>query len=222
MTWRIPLVKGRFATLLSAYSPTLDAVNNIKDAFYESLDAARSKIPDSDKLILMGNFNVRVGTDAKIWKPVIGSHGIRKTNSHSLRLLTLCYEPQLLITNTIFQIKKKYITSWMHPSYGSKHPHKKQKPSKRLIRKALASPDCISHLRNTLAKQLATLVDYNNVPNMENEWAKLRSIIYDAASETVSFTQERHQDWFDKPSTKPMLPFFPTLTLHRSLQSHPR
>ena len=57
MIWRIPLVKGRFATLISAYAPTLDADENIKDAFYESLDAALSKIPDSDKLVLMGDFN---------------------------------------------------------------------------------------------------------------------------------------------------------------------
>ncbi|CAJ1059686.1 uncharacterized protein LOC125980616 [Xyrichtys novacula] len=35
---------------------------------------------------------------------------------------------------------------------------------------------------------------------MENEWAKLRSIIYDAASETVGLTQRRHQDWFDNSS----------------------
>ena len=57
MIWRIPLVKGRFATLISAYAPTLGADENIKDAFYESLDAALSKIPDSDKLVLMGDFN---------------------------------------------------------------------------------------------------------------------------------------------------------------------
>ncbi|CAJ1074232.1 LOW QUALITY PROTEIN: uncharacterized protein LOC115531641 [Xyrichtys novacula] len=79
-------------------------------------------------------------------------------------------------------------------------PHKKQQPSKRLNCKALASPHCISHLCNTLAKQLTNLKDDNNVPNMENEWAKLRSIIYDAASETVGFTQKRHQDWFDNSS----------------------
>lgn len=57
MTWRIPLVKGCFATLISAYAPTLDTDDNIKDAFYESLDATLSKIPASDKLVLMGDFN---------------------------------------------------------------------------------------------------------------------------------------------------------------------
>ena len=121
MTWRIPLVKGRFATLLSVYAPTLDADDNTKDAFYESLDAALSRIPDSDKLVLMGDFNARVGTDATLWRKVIGRHGTGKINSNGLRLLTLCSEHQLIVTNTTFQLKKKYITSWMHPR--SKHWH---------------------------------------------------------------------------------------------------
>ena len=39
MTWRIPLAKERFATLISAYAPTLDAEHNIKEDFYRALDA---------------------------------------------------------------------------------------------------------------------------------------------------------------------------------------
>ena len=39
MTWRIPLTKGRFVTLISAYAPTLDADINIKEEFYRALDS---------------------------------------------------------------------------------------------------------------------------------------------------------------------------------------
>lgn len=244
MTWRIPLVKGRFASLISAYAPTLDTDENIKDAFYESLDAALTKIPGSDKLVLMGDFNARVGTDNKLWKQVIGRHGTGKINSNGLRLLSLCSEHQLILTNTIFQLKKKYITTWMHPR--SKHwhlldyiitrqqdqndvcitramrgaecwtdhrlirssfklkirpPHKKQQPRKRLDCRALDSPKCVDHLRSKLAEGLATLEEDDGVPDIENEWAKLRSIIHQAASVTIGFTQKQHQDWFDNSST---------------------
>ncbi len=62
MTWRIPLGKGHYATLISAYAPTLDAEEGIKDAFYESLDTVLLKVPHTDKLVLLGDFNARVGT----------------------------------------------------------------------------------------------------------------------------------------------------------------
>ncbi len=51
MTWRIPLAKGRYATLISAYAPTLDAEESIKDAFYESIDTVLLKVPHTEKSV---------------------------------------------------------------------------------------------------------------------------------------------------------------------------
>ena len=62
MTWRIPLAKERFATLISAYAPT-----HIKEDFYRPLDAILQKSPATDRLILMGDFNARVGTAHLVW-----------------------------------------------------------------------------------------------------------------------------------------------------------
>ena len=64
MTWRIPLAKERFATLISAYAPTLDAEHNVKEDFYRALDAILQKNPATDRLILMRDFNARVGKDS--------------------------------------------------------------------------------------------------------------------------------------------------------------
>ncbi len=121
MTWRIPLAKKRFATLISAYAPTLDAEHNIKDDFYRALDAILQKTPATDRLILMGDFNARVGTEHLVWCKVIGQHGVGKMNHNGLRLLSLCAEHQLVITNTIFQMKNRFKTTWQHPR--SKHWH---------------------------------------------------------------------------------------------------
>ncbi|XP_077091366.1 uncharacterized protein LOC143742394 [Siphateles boraxobius] len=121
MTWRIPLAKVRYATLLSAYAPTLDAEESIKDVFYESLDAALLKVPHTDKLVLMGDFNARVGSNNMLWSGVIGKHGLGNINRNGLRLLSLCSEHKLVITNSISQMKNKYKASWMHPR--SKHWH---------------------------------------------------------------------------------------------------
>ncbi|KAJ4935851.1 hypothetical protein JOQ06_017378, partial [Pogonophryne albipinna] len=121
MSLRIPLVKNRFATLLSAYAPTLPSESEAKDSFYQSLDEALRRIPKNDKMFLLGDFNARVGQNSSIWSGVLGRHGVGQVNANGLRLLNLCSEHNLTITNTIFQQKAKYKTSWMHPR--SKHWH---------------------------------------------------------------------------------------------------
>ena len=121
MTWRIPLAKHRFLTLISAYAPTLDADDERKEEFYEALDRTMVSIAKDDKVILLGDFNARVGRADHIWPRVIGKQGMGKMNSNGLRLLSLCSEHNLVITNTTFQLKNKYKATWIHPR--SKHGH---------------------------------------------------------------------------------------------------
>ena len=71
--------------------------------------------------ILLGDFNVRVGTDHQTWEGVIGSEGVGKCNSNRLLLLRKCAEHELLITNTVFTLPTRRKTTWMHPP--SKHWH---------------------------------------------------------------------------------------------------
>ncbi len=110
------LAKKRFGTLISAYAPTLDAEHNIKVDFYRALNAILQKTQATDRLILMGDFNVEW-----VWSKVISQHGVGKMNHNGLRLLSLCAEHQLDITNTIFQTKNRFKTTWQHPR--SKHWH---------------------------------------------------------------------------------------------------
>ena len=72
-----------------------------------------------DKLILLGDFNARVGTDLQTWEEVIGTEGVGKCKSNGLLLLRKCAEHELLITKTVFHLPTHNKTSWVHP--GSKH-----------------------------------------------------------------------------------------------------
>ena len=121
MTWRIPLVKGRYITLISVYSPTLDSDEETKDRFYSSLDSVLQNINQTDKIALMGDFNARVGRNKDLWDGAIGNHGTGNMNSSGLRLLTLCAEHELVITNTIYQQSDKYKNTWKHPRSGHWH-----------------------------------------------------------------------------------------------------
>ena len=121
MTWRLPLAKSQYATLVCAYAPTEVDSNEQKDHFYELLDSTLRNIPRLDKLILLGDMNARVGSDYQVWPNVLGRHGTGSSNNNGLRLLTLCTTFELCITNTIFQQKNMHKCTWQHPR--SKHWH---------------------------------------------------------------------------------------------------
>ena len=80
----------RYATLLSAYAPTLPSENEAKDCFYQSLDKALHRIARNDKIFLLRDFNARVGQNNRIWSGVLGRHGVGQLNENGTRLLTMC------------------------------------------------------------------------------------------------------------------------------------
>ena len=120
MTLQLQLAKNRLATFVSFYSPILESSDDVKDRFYDMLYSTLRRILQDDKIILLGDFNARVGRNHDIWHIVIGHHGVNM-NSNGLRLLSLCSELGFAIANTFFQIRDIHKTSWMHPR--SKHWH---------------------------------------------------------------------------------------------------
>ena len=120
MMLRLPLSGKRHATIVSAYAPTLTNPNEVKDKLYDDLDSVISAAPRTDKLILLRDFNARVGTGHQTWKGVIGTEGVGKCNSSGLLLLKKYTEHELLITNTVFHLPTRRKTG-MHPR--SKHRH---------------------------------------------------------------------------------------------------
>ena len=115
MTLSLSLHNNSSAILVSCYAPTMNATEQEIDNFYDQLREVISKVSYSDKLILMGDFNARVGSDHQTWPGILGHHGIGKMNSNGLRLLSLCREFNLTITNTLYQQSEQRKSTWMHP-----------------------------------------------------------------------------------------------------------
>ena len=126
MKLHFPLNTSRHVTVISAYVPLLTSSDAAKDAFYEELNALvkdaplplpppPSPHPASDKLILLRDFNARVGPGCNNWKGVLGPHATGKLNSNGFMLLSFCAENDLTVTNTLFHQADKYKTTWMHP-----------------------------------------------------------------------------------------------------------
>ncbi|XP_071510818.1 craniofacial development protein 2-like [Diadema antillarum] len=240
MTVRLPLAKKRYATMISAYAPTMTSPDDVKEQFYEDLQATISAVPKSDKLIILGDCNARVGTDYASWKGVLGKNGMGKCNSNGLLLLETCAAHKLLITNTVFCLPNRNKTTWMHPR--SKHWHlldyiivrQRDKQDVR-VTKAMCGAECWTdhrllisklsiriqprrrpqgkkalkrldvsklerdHVKQSLIKEIDSKLQQQSFTSLdvESDWILFRSIVYDAASETVGPITRKHQDWFD-------------------------
>lgn len=128
-----------------------------KDRFYEEFDAVISAVPASDKLIILGDFNARVGCDSSSWEGVLGKHGTGKCNSNDLLLLQTCAKHDVLITNTVFRLPTRNKTSWMLPL--SKHWHlidyvviRKRDRQDVRITKAMCGAECWTDHRLIVSK----------------------------------------------------------------------
>ncbi|VDL99284.1 unnamed protein product [Schistocephalus solidus] len=88
MSLRLLLRREKFAIIISAYALPLpmSISDAAKDKFYEDLHALLATGPKADKLIVLGDFNARVGTDHAVWQEVLDPHGLggRNDNGHLL------------------------------------------------------------------------------------------------------------------------------------------
>ncbi|XP_069796255.1 uncharacterized protein [Narcine bancroftii] len=87
-----------------------------KDKFYTDLRNLIQRTSTADKVVILDDFNARVGKDSETWPGILGKHGVRKCNDNGRLLLELCAEQRLVITNTLFQERDSLETTWMHPN----------------------------------------------------------------------------------------------------------
>ncbi|BHF62083.1 hypothetical protein SprV_0100506400 [Sparganum proliferum] len=117
MSLRLPLRRGgKFATIISAYAPPMTSPDAARDKFYEVLHVLLATVSKADKLIVLDDFNARVGTGHTAWRGVLGPHGLRGSNDNGLLLLLrTCAEHRLILTNTFFCLPEREKATWRHP-----------------------------------------------------------------------------------------------------------
>ncbi|XP_049861956.1 craniofacial development protein 2-like [Schistocerca gregaria] len=113
-TLRLKTTSGP-VTLISAYAPTKIAPPEVKDMFYDDMRKWLENVRGSDKLMLLGDFNARVGNKRNNWTDCIGPYGIGNMNENGQRLLELCTSLSPCITNTYFQNIDVHKVTWKHP-----------------------------------------------------------------------------------------------------------
>nr|VZI28490.1 unnamed protein product [Spirometra erinaceieuropaei] len=90
---RLMILKGgKFATIINAYAPPMTIPDAARGKFYEELHAILATVLNLDKLIFLGDFNARVGTDHDAWRGVLRPHGLNGFNDTGLLPLRTCAE----------------------------------------------------------------------------------------------------------------------------------
>ena len=54
--------------IINTSAPTLTSCDDSKEVFYENLNSLFKSTAASDKLLVLGNFNARIGLDCENWK----------------------------------------------------------------------------------------------------------------------------------------------------------
>ena len=91
-------------SVIAVYAPTNEAENEEETRkFYQALQDCVRKTPKQDMLLVIGDFNARVGNDVDAWRGTIGRFGPGELNENGVKLLDFCAFNSLVLTNTLFQ-----------------------------------------------------------------------------------------------------------------------
>ncbi|VDL92484.1 unnamed protein product [Schistocephalus solidus] len=219
MSLRLPLRGEKFATIISAYALQMTSSDAAKDKFYDDLHSLLATVPKADKLIVLGDFNARVGTDRAPWRGVLGPHGLAGFNDNGLLLLRTCAEHRLILTNTFFRLPKwrdkqdvlvtkaipdadgwtdhHLVISKMRLRLQPRRRPQGKRPQGKLKTVLCNVPAHHLHFSNKLANRLANLPVADADISVENRWCQLRDTIQFTALDVLSRARRQHQDWFD-------------------------
>ena len=103
-------------TVIQVYAPTSNAEAEV-ERFYEDLQDLLELTPKKDVLFIIGDWNAKVGS--QVTPEITGKFGLGIRNEAGQRLIELCQENALVITNPLPATQEKTlhmdITRWSTP-----------------------------------------------------------------------------------------------------------
>ena len=103
------------AAFIQVYIPTADSSDDEINHLYNDLQITLNSIPKKDCVIILGDFNAKIGIYQPLWKDTMGKFGIGNINKHGERLLQFCITNKLFVANTAFQQKSSRKWTWNQP-----------------------------------------------------------------------------------------------------------
>ncbi|GFN92110.1 craniofacial development protein 2-like [Plakobranchus ocellatus] len=133
--------------IIQVYAPTANSNDEDLDKFYNDLDTAKTQCKSQDPLIIMGDFNAKVGTE-KVYD-IVGKHGLGIRNEQGEKLIEWCQTNNTIVGNTWFQQFPRRKWTWKSPGDETRNQIDYMMISKRyrnasLLAKTYPSADCCS------------------------------------------------------------------------------
>ena len=110
-------------SVVVCYAPTFRSPRSVKDEFFNSFQDVLSAIDGNDQLVLLGDFNARIGvcTDDDVWYGVRGPHGMGAMNDAGQELLEFLARNELSVCNSWFRKRTINLQTWQHPRSKAWH-----------------------------------------------------------------------------------------------------
>src|SRR6218665_4052132 len=99
-------------TVIQVYAPTAASTEEDLEDFYNNLTETVEEVPKQEILIVMGDWNAKIGTENSRWEKVMGKFGYGVRNERGEKLLEFATDQNLLICNTRFQQKDCRKWTW--------------------------------------------------------------------------------------------------------------
>ncbi|XP_071821535.1 craniofacial development protein 2-like [Apostichopus japonicus] len=100
-------------TIIQVYAPTSAASDEDTQNFYGRLQDLVDSVPRGDALVIMGDWNAKIGEEPVAG--ISGRHGLGERNEAGERMLDFCEANRLVISNTWFQQPKRRLYTWTSP-----------------------------------------------------------------------------------------------------------
>ncbi|WMV47915.1 hypothetical protein MTR67_041300 [Solanum verrucosum] len=109
------VIGGCTLSVISAYAPQVGLDEEAKKRFYEDLDEVVRGIPNTEKIVIGGDFNGHIGATSSGFDDVHGGFGFGERNRGGTSFLDFAKAFELVIANSCFPKKENHLVTFRSP-----------------------------------------------------------------------------------------------------------
>ncbi|XP_055388330.1 uncharacterized protein LOC129616782 [Condylostylus longicornis] len=198
-------IKGKFNNicLISAYAPTEEASETIKEVFYDELSLVCERVSKYDTIIIMGDFNAKIGKEElaqrrkEIHKGTWKIPGTNLTNQIDHVLISTRWSSSIIDVRSCDHYLVKTILRQRISNVAKNRGLRRVKWDS----DKLKDNEITQQFQNSV-KNLMHETDYT-FENIDDEWNEIETALIESARNVIGQKQmQRNAEWFDNECRK--------------------